>query len=251
MHSLFELLAFKNDIVHFRSRKDNTGVSVNAILLNVIMQTIVLLYLLDNQENASWVILIGQGFGIAVEAWKITKSVNVRLMKVDSVLPYRIKFEDKHQLNETEKATKEYDADATKYLLYASIPLLIMYAVYSVIYEEHKGWWSFIITTLVGFVYFYGFLTMVPSLYINYKLKSVAHMSSRALTYKFLNTIVDDFFAFIIKQPILARIAAFRDDVVFVIFIYQSFIYKIDKTRVNEFGQSDDSSVVSDQKKDN
>lgn len=166
--------------------------SVNSILMNVIMQTIILLYLLDNQENASWVILIGQGFGIAVEAWKITKSVNVRIVVVDSVIPYRVRFEDKRQLNETEKATKEYDADATKYLLYASIPLLIMYAVYSVIYEEHKGWWSFIVTTLVGFVYLYGFLTMIPSLWINYKLKSVAHMSTRALGYKFLNTIVSE-----------------------------------------------------------
>lgn len=140
--------------------------------MNVFMQTVVLLYLLDNQENASYVILLGQGFGIAVEAWKITKSVNVRLVQVDSLIPYRIKFEDKHTLNETEKQTKEYDADATKYLLYASIPLLIMYSIYSVLYEEHRSWWSFIITTLVGFVYFYGFLTMVPSLWINYKVLS-------------------------------------------------------------------------------
>lgn len=176
--------------MHFRSKKDNTGVSVNSILMNVIMQTIVLLYLLDNQENASWVILIGQGMGIAVEAWKITKSVNIRLVKVDTAIPHRIKFEDKHKLNETEQATKDYDADATKYLAYASAPLLVLYSIYSLIYEEHKGWWSFVVTTLVSFVYFWGFLTMVPSLWINYKLKSVAHMSTRALGYKFLNTIV-------------------------------------------------------------
>lgn len=149
--------------------------------------------------------------------------MKVTIAQVNSVIPYRIRFEDKHQLNETEKQTKEYDADATKYLLYAAVPLLALYAMYSVIYEEHKGWWSFTITTLVGFVYFYGFLTMVPALWINYKLKSVAHMSSRALTYKFFNTIVDDFFAFVIKQPVLSRIAAFRDDVIFVIFIYQSY----------------------------
>ena len=38
----------------------------------------------------------------------------------------------------------------------------------------------------------------------------------RTLTYKFLNTIVDDFFSFVISMPLLHRLACFRDDVVFV-----------------------------------
>lgn len=191
--------------------------------MNVFMQAIILLYLLDNQQNASYVILFGQGIGIAVELWKITRAVNFQVRPVSSIVPFRLHFEDKHALNESEKKTKEYDAYATTHLLYASVPLLILYAIYSVIYNDHKGWWSFLITTLVGFVYLYGFLTMIPSLYINYKLKSVAHMSRRTLIYKFLNTIVDDGFAFIIRQPLLSRLAAFRDDLVFIIFIYQMF----------------------------
>ena len=238
LHSIFEMLAFKNDIAHFRTKKDNTGVSLNAILMNVFMQSIILLYLLDNSEQASYVILFGQGFGIAVEAWKITKSVDVKLVRVQSVIPYRIRFEEKRKLSETEQATKNYDEIATRWLLISSIPLLALYAIYSILYEEHKGWWSFTINTAVGFVYFYGFLTMIPSLYINYRLKSVAHMSTRAMTYKFLNTIVDDFAAMVIKQPILSRIAAFRDDVVFVVYIYQYYIYRVDKTRANEFGSA-------------
>ena len=52
-----------------------------------------------------------------------------------------------------------------------AVPLLLAYTAYSVMYDEHKGWYSFIITTLVGSVYAYGFLMMVPSLYINYRLK--------------------------------------------------------------------------------
>lgn len=59
LHSLFEFLAFKNDIMHFRNKKDNTGVSVNSILMNVFMQTVVLLYLLDSQET-SYVIVLGE-----------------------------------------------------------------------------------------------------------------------------------------------------------------------------------------------
>ena len=36
---------------------------------------------------------------------------------------------------------------------------------------------------------------LVPQLIINYKLKSVAHMPIKAMIYKTLSTVVDDFFA--------------------------------------------------------
>ena len=39
-------------------------------------------------------------------------------------------------------------------------------------------------------------------------------------------------------MPWMHRLACFRDDVVFLIFLYQRHIYPVDKTRVNEFGQS-------------
>jgi hypothetical protein len=58
------------------------------------------------------------------------------------------------------------------------------------------------------------------------------------MTYKFLNTIIDDLFAFVIKMPILHRLSVFRDDVIFCIFLYQRWIYRVDPTRVNEFGFS-------------
>jgi hypothetical protein len=140
------------------------------------MQLVIFLYLLDNNENTSWMILGGQGFGIVLEAWKITKTVNVRLRRPSpgsrlSFLPYHIVFEDKHQLSETEQKTKEYDEIAFKWLYILSVPLLLAYAVYSLVYESHKSWYSFVIETLVGSVYAYGFLMMVPSLYINYRLK--------------------------------------------------------------------------------
>ncbi|MES1918445.1 hypothetical protein MHBO_000413 [Bonamia ostreae] len=77
---------------------------------------------------------------------------------------------------------------------------------------------------------------MCPQLYINYKLKSVAHLPWRMMTYKALNTVVDDFFAFVIKMPFLHRIACFRDDLVFAVFLYQKWKYRVDYTRTNEFG---------------
>jgi len=228
-HMIFEMLAFKSDVSHWRNKKDNVGTSVRSILANVVMQSIIFLYLLDNNENTSWMIMFGQGMGIAIEAWKITKSVNVRVRPAPegSLIPYRVVFEDKHQLSETEKKTEEYDQIAFKYLYVVAIPLLIAYAIYSLLYDTHKSWYSFIIATLVGSVYAYGFLMMVPSLYINYRLKSVAHMPARAMTYKFLNTFIDDLFAFTIKMPTLHRLATLRDDVIFFVYLYQSWKYKV------------------------
>lgn len=98
--------------------------------------------------------------------------------------------------------------------------------------------YSFILQAAVGFVYAFGFVLMCPQLYLNYKLKSVAHLPWRQMTYKFLNTIVDDLGAFIIKAPFLYRLSVFRDDIVFLMYIYQRWIYRVDKSRVNEFGFS-------------
>ncbi len=255
LHMIFEALAFKNDIQHWRKKKDVIGTSVRTILANVFMQTIIFLYLVDNNENTSWMILGGQGFGILLEAWKITKTVDVRLREPgpDSkfkFLPYVVVFEDKHKLSDTEKKTQEYDEIAFRYLYIIAIPLLGAYAVYSLIYDSHKSWYSFVITTLVGSVYAYGFLMMVPSLYINYRLQSVAHMPSKAMTYKFLNTFIDDLFAFTIKMPTLHRLATLRDDVIFFVWLYQKYKYKVDYTRVNEFGQGgDDEDEAEDDKK--
>ncbi|KAK4253528.1 hypothetical protein QN277_010189 [Acacia crassicarpa] len=83
---------------------------------------------------------------------------------------------------------------------------------------------------------FLGFIMMCPQLFINYKLKSVAHLPWRQMTYKFLNTIIDDLFAFVIKMPTLHRLSVFRDDIIFLIYLYQRWVYPVDKKRINEFG---------------
>ena len=216
LHTVLEMLAFKSDIAHWRKKKDTVGVSVRTIIGNVFMQTVIFLYLMDNNENTSWMILGGQGFSILLEAWKITRTVNVRICKVNSMISYRLAFEDKHVLSDTERKTKEYDETAFEYVYKVAVPLIAAYAVYSLLYETHKSWYSFVITTLVGSVYAYGFLMMAPSLYINYRLKSVAHMPGKAMMYKTLNTFIDDLFAFVIRMPMLHRLATLRDDVIFL-----------------------------------
>ncbi|CAG8433031.1 8582_t:CDS:10 [Diversispora eburnea] len=234
------IVSILHNITHWKDKKEMTGVSVRSILLNIFFQVVIFLYLMDNNQETSWMILIGQGISVAVEIWKIKKAVDVEIKSnqdTTSFFPYTIKFVDKHKLSETEKKTKEYDQLAFRYLSLIAYPLLFCYSIYSLIYNTYKSWYSFILTTLVGFVYAFGFIMMTPQLFINYKLKSIAHMPWKTLMYKTLGTFVDDLFAFCIKMPTLHRLACLRDDVVFFVYLYQRWIYPVDDKRANEYGQ--------------
>lgn len=236
LHSIFELLAFKNDIQFWNNRKSLEGLSVRSVFFNVFQSLIVLLYVLDNETN--FMIKISCFIGLGIEVWKIQKVVNVSISRQNLLFGFlpRLTFSDKGSY--VESSTKQYDNLAFKYLGWLCFPLLIAYGVYSVIYQEHKGWYSFVLNMLYGFLLTFGFIMMTPQLFINYKLKSVAHLPWRMMTYKFLNTFIDDIFAFVIKMPTMYRIGCFRDDIVFFIFLYQRWIYKVDSSRVNEFGFS-------------
>ena len=60
------------------------------------------------------------------------------------------------------------------------------------------------------------------------------------MVYKSLNTFIDDLFAFVIKMPLMHRLACFRADIIFFIYLYQKWAYRVDHTRTNEFGQGGD-----------
>ncbi|XP_013401359.1 cleft lip and palate transmembrane protein 1 [Lingula anatina] len=236
VHSVFEFLAFKNDIQFWKNRKSLEGLSVRSVFFNVFQSLIVVLYVLDNETNT--IVRISVFIGLLIEVWKIHKVMDIKTdqeNRVFGIFP-RISLQDKSSY--TESHTKEYDQMAFKYLSWALYPLLGGYAVYSLMYVEQKGWYSWVLSMLYGFLLTFGFIMMTPQLFINYKLKSVAHLPWRMLTYKFLNTFIDDIFAFVIKMPTLYRIGCFRDDIVFLIFIYQRWIYRVDPSRVNEFGTS-------------
>ncbi|KAK6487750.1 cleft lip and palate transmembrane protein 1-like protein [Huso huso] len=236
VHSIFEFLAFKNDIQFWNSRQSLEGLSVRSVFFGVFQSLVVLLYILDNETN--FVVQVSIFIGLLIDFWKITKVMDIRLdreNRVAGIFP-RLTFKDKSTY--VQSSTKIYDAMAFRYLSWLLYPLLGCYAVYSLLYNEHKSWYSWVLGLLYGFLLTFGFITMTPQLFINYKMKSVAHLPWRMLTYKALNTFIDDLFAFVIKMPMMYRIGCLRDDVVFFIYLYQRWIYRVDPTRMNEFGTS-------------
>ncbi|XP_027903085.1 CLPTM1-like membrane protein cnrB [Vigna unguiculata] len=230
LHSVFDFLAFKNDIQFWNKNKSMEGLSAKTVVVSFVCQLIIFLYLLDN--DTSWMILASSGIGCVIEFWKIGKAMRIEIDRSGRIPMLKLRDRESYVRNKT----KEYDDIAMKYLCYVLFLLVAGFSVYSLMYERHKSWYSWILSSLTSCVYMFGFIMMCPQLFINYKLKSVAHLPWRQMTYKFLNTIIDDLFAFVIKMPTLHRLSVFRDDLIFLIYLYQRWIYPVDKKRVNEFG---------------
>eukprot|EP00095_Tigriopus_kingsejongensis_P010369 snap_masked-scaffold933_size79438-processed-gene-0.6 protein:Tk10369 transcript:snap_masked-scaffold933_size79438-processed-gene-0.6-mRNA-1 annotation:"hypothetical protein DAPPUDRAFT_315834" len=234
VHLLFDFLAFKNDISFWRQRQSMVGLSSRTLLWRAFSQSIVFLYLWD--EETSLLVLVPSFVAALIEMWKVTKAFKVRL-NWTGWRP-RLSLGDP---SATEKTTQEFDSQSMKYLAYVLYPLCAGGAVYSLLYTPHKSWWSWTIQSLVNGVYAFGFLFMLPQLFVNYKLKSVAHLPWRAFMYKAFNTFIDDLFAFIITMPTAHRVACFRDDIVFLVYLYQRYLYPVDKTRIDDSGMIEES----------
>ena len=78
-------------------------------------------------------------------------------------------FKKKYRYNQSK--TKEFDDIAVSHLMYLIAPLMVGYAAYSLMHHQHKGWYSWVLNSLVGFVYMFGFVNMTPQLFINYKVR--------------------------------------------------------------------------------
>ena len=55
-------------------------------MTNVVVQIIILLYLIDNNEQTSWMILMGNGIGVVIEAWKVSHRTIRQVWRVLSPL---------------------------------------------------------------------------------------------------------------------------------------------------------------------
>eukprot|EP00325_Prymnesiales_sp_UTEX-LB-985_P003634 CAMPEP_0174712754 /NCGR_PEP_ID=MMETSP1094-20130205/13649_1 /TAXON_ID=156173 /ORGANISM="Chrysochromulina brevifilum, Strain UTEX LB 985" /LENGTH=412 /DNA_ID=CAMNT_0015911853 /DNA_START=173 /DNA_END=1409 /DNA_ORIENTATION=+ len=239
VHLLFDVLAFKNDVSFWSSVDTMEGLSSRSLILNFIMEGIILLYLFE--EDASWLVKVTSTLSLVLGLFKIFKSLRVK--KVDAA-----KREEKG--DSATSLTDEIDRLAFRYLSGPLLLLVVGYSGHSLVTGYHRGWYAWLIESLVALVYGGGFIVMTPQLFINYRLKSVAHLNWKFFMYKALNTFIDDLFAFIIKMPTLHRMSCFRDDIVFGIFLYQRYIYRVDMSRINEFGHRGDGSThgLSDEK---
>ena len=104
LHSLFEILAFKNDISFWHNKDNMEGISVKTLYMSIVMSSVILLYLLDNET--SLVILIPSGFSIVIEVWKL---YNASSVERSNRFPF---FTLKDKQTYLESQTKQYDEEA-------------------------------------------------------------------------------------------------------------------------------------------
>merc|ERR1719188_2966719 len=118
-----------------------------------------------------------------------------------------------------------------KWLGIILLPGIVAYAGWTLVNDCHKGWYSYFLTVSASCVYGLGFVLMTPQVFINYKYKTVAYLPWRKFIYRAISTFIDDLFALIIRMPTMHRLSCFRDDVVFIIYLYQRYLYPTDKSR--------------------
>uniref|UniRef100_A0A8C0GHQ8 Lipid scramblase CLPTM1L n=1 Tax=Chelonoidis abingdonii TaxID=106734 RepID=A0A8C0GHQ8_CHEAB len=165
-----------------------------------------------------------------ISFWKKKKSMtgmSRKLWKVKKALKMTVIWRGMRSTIQVQYLSSFIMTSAMKYLSYLLYPLCIGGAAYSLLNVKYKSWYSWLINSFVNGVYAFGFLFMLPQLFVNYKVCLNA-----------FNTFIDDIFAFIITMPTSHRLACFRDDVVFLVYLYQRWLYPVDKSRVNEYGES-------------
>lgn len=263
LHLLFEFLTFKSEVNFWRENKDLTGLSVRALFLDVFGQTVILLYLIERESS---LLMVGpSAVGCLIAFWKCRRASGLKFVKTDqdnlstswwNGIFRLVGFELRATRLETKKSsggkddvsqeasnrqemtalTLESDRLATRTLGVFMGPVILGYIIYSLLEVEHSGWYSWMVTSASSAVYALGFVLMTPQLFLNWKLKSVAHLPWQVLIYKSLNTFIDDLFSFIVRMPTMARISCFRDDIVFFIYLYQRWLYPVDTSRPVEGG---------------
>ncbi|CAI5738827.1 unnamed protein product [Hyaloperonospora brassicae] len=237
LHLLFDWLAFRHDVSYWRAKGDDVvGVSLRAMAAELASQVVVLLYLVDN--DSTLLVTGPQLISAVLLVWKVTKVKRAQRQQLEHEFSSESgAVEEKDHMMRTKhslqllKETQHADSLATSHMLFVLAPLAAGYTVYSLLYIPHAGWYAWLLESVTTTVYALGFVFMLPQLVINYRLKSVAHLQWRLLVYRALNTFIDDLFAFVIKMPTLHRISCFRDDIVFVVYLYQRWIYPVDDQR--------------------
>ena len=265
LHLLFEFLTFRSDVEFWRANKSLTGLSVRALYMDLFSQTVILMFLIE--KDSSLLMTGPAAVGCLIAAWKCRRASGLMFVKVTEGSPTNTRLWNSifrvfgYELRATRMETMqgsqtdaktngahtdpfkdlsamtlEADRLATRRLGVLMAPVLIWYTFYSLLHYEYNGWYSWLVSSASSGVYAFGFIMMTPQLFLNYKMKSVAHLPWQVLIYRSLNTFIDDLFSFIVRMPTMARISCFRDDVVFIIYLYQRWMYPVDKSRPVEGG---------------
>ncbi|EPT31641.1 cleft lip and palate transmembrane protein 1 (clptm1) protein [Toxoplasma gondii ME49] len=252
LHLVFEVLALYSDVTFWRGQENLAqNFSASGLLIEMALEIVTILYVRDNGD--SFLVQIFIFLRLLLNAWKLRKLVTFTL---SSSPPYFFKMRSVSSPSASEASVSEtgnsretnkketpkpvavdfeelqrFENSCMWYLFLLFLPVVIGVSLHQLVYVPQKGWWSWVVTSLATCGYTFGFVSMTPQLFRNYKLQSVTHLPWTVLGYQFTNTFIDDLFSCFIRMPKMHRMSVFRDDVVFVVFLIQRWLYRHNKQR--------------------
>ncbi|KAI8336325.1 cleft lip and palate transmembrane protein 1-domain-containing protein [Chlamydoabsidia padenii] len=232
-YCLFSWLAFQNDILFWKNKTSDNGVSLFGMNLQLMGHIILVLNMVNSQRTSgpSVLLLLTRCFSVIIQAWKINKIL-------PSYRPFWIQHSKHHPPNATLHSTEK---DNTKEGLIRSNKQRWQWIRWNNIqvqsigilgvciachwYARSRGEDSLTLQCLSETVYMLDFLFLLPQAIKNHRLKKVEHISRRTLLYKSLNILIDTVFAIAIKVNFIHCLACIQQDILYLFIFYQCYIY--------------------------
>jgi len=211
LHFIFEYLVITADIAFWKQKTSFEGLSHHSVAMQIGMKLISVLYVIEDGKTK--LVLYFVFARMALECWKLFKMMRAKNQ------PWAEGLEEMRGMSNTEIRWMTI-------LFTALMPFVLLFAGWRLTTQKFKSWYSFFILTLTAASQTFGFVVMMPQVFLNYRLKSVEHLPWRALSYQAVNTFVDDIFTLCIRMPEVVKYSVFRDDIVFIICIFQRHLYK-------------------------
>lgn len=227
-HLVCDFLAFKNDINFWRRKKSMMGMSRKSVMWRCFSSLVIFLHLLE--DRVSLLVLLPVGVGAIVEVWKVKKVFKIQLQWTKARSIFELGKPD-----ESEKRTMEHDAQAMRYLSYLVSPLWVSGLIFSLVYLRYNSYYSWLINSLLTAVYAFGFLSMVPQVYINHQMKSVGHLQPTVLLCRGISAVVNDVFSSLPSGHSSLQMSCFRDELLLLIYLYQRRVYSTSRFSGREY----------------
>lgn len=222
-HLIIEFLAVSSDVKFWREKTSFDGISSSSVALQASTNIIMFLYVQEQRQTKFVMYFII--FRFSLNLWKLSKLT--KLQRCHG-LPYFQWVNRESTLAGLEELSEIHGAErrCMKWLFLLLTPLLVIFCIYRLIHYRFRNWYSWLVLSLAICAQMGGFVIMTPQVFMNYRLKSVAHLPWRVLTYQAINTFIDDIFVLCIRMPEIQKYSAFRDDIIFGICCIQRWLYR-------------------------
>uniref|UniRef100_A0A6Q2Z9M9 Lipid scramblase CLPTM1L n=1 Tax=Esox lucius TaxID=8010 RepID=A0A6Q2Z9M9_ESOLU len=223
-HFTFEFLAFKNDISFWRKKKSMVGMSGKAVLWRCSSTIVIFLKILE--ERSSLLVLIPVGIGAIIELWKVKQVYKIQLQWRTSRSIFHV-----GKFDESERKTTQHDRQYVWFLnnagtLNQTHKYFLIGAIFSLLYLRYKSTALYCIWNTILYMEY----SVWEALAILIKPSCASHFVQA------VNTFVNDTFACIFGTHPCHQLSCFRDDILFLVYLYQRRLYSTNKSKGCQYG---------------